>query len=130
MNSVHMMGRLTRDPEMRYTAQQIAVCTFTLAVPRKKQKDREQETDFFPVIVWRARAEFAKKYLRKGQRVAVTGELQTRTYEDKSGNKRSATEIIAENIYFADSKAAESSTDNSNHYDYGEDTSYPSSDLF
>ena len=124
MNHVQLMGRLTADPMLRYTANQIPVASFNLAVPRKKQKDREQETDFFTVIAWRTKAEFADKYLRKGQRVAVTGEVQNRSYTDKGGVKRWVTEVIAENIYFADSKTEK--TNNHNDYNDVPDSPYPS----
>ena len=115
MNQVQLMGRLTEEPELRYTQNtQTAVANIGLAVPRRKQKDREQETDFFTVIAWRQKAEFAHKYLRKGERIVVTGELQNRSYEDKDGNKRTVTEIIATDIYFADTKPA---TNNQSPYD-------------
>ena len=104
MNQVTFMGRLTKEPELRYTTSQVAVANFSLAVPRRKQKDKEQETDFFSVIAWRQKAEFAHKHLRKGQRVVVTGEIQNRSYTDRDGNKRTATEVIASDIHFADSK--------------------------
>ncbi|MDR1328619.1 MAG: single-stranded DNA-binding protein [Oscillospiraceae bacterium] len=107
MNQCQLMGRLTAEPALRYTPQQIAVASFSLAAPCGKQKDKDVVTDFFPIIAWRAKAEFASKYLRKGRSVAVTGEIQTRDYVGKDGVKRRVTEIIAEEIYFADGKADE-----------------------
>jgi single-strand DNA-binding protein len=105
MNQVQLMGRLTAEPVLRYLPNKIAVAQFTLAVNRKT-KDKEEQTDFFPVVAWRAKAEFVGKYLHKGLRIVLTGELRTRNYTDKDGIKRWVTEILAENIYFADGKAA------------------------
>ena len=130
MNQVQLLGRLAADPAIRYTSSQIPVASFNLAVPRRKQKDKEKEVDFIPIVAWRQRAEFAQKYLRKGMRVAVTGEIQVRTYEDKSGNKRWATEIIATDIYFADGKADGTTGANSqyaqNNNTYSDDSYFDS----
>jgi len=95
------MGRLTRDPELRYTQAGVAVCTFTLAVDRRMAKDK---TDFLEIVAWRNTAEFCRKYLTKGSRVVVIGPIQTRTWENDNGQKRKKTEIIAEEVHFADSK--------------------------
>jgi len=95
------MGRLTRDPELRYTQAGVAVCTFTLAVDRRMAKDK---TDFLEIVAWRNTAEFCSKYLTKGSRVVVIGPIQTRTWENDNGQKRKKTEIIAEEVHFADSK--------------------------
>lgn len=100
MNIVVIMGRLTKDPETRVTQNEKQVSTFTLAVNRKYEKDK---ADFFNVIAWNKLSEFAQKYLSKGRQIVVSGRLQTRDYE-KDGHKVYVTEIIAENIYFADSK--------------------------
>ena len=107
MNSVQLLGRLTADPELRYTqsAEPVAIAKFTLAVPRRKVRDKPQETDFFNVIAWRNKAEFAERHLRKGQRIAIRGELQARNYTDKDDVKRWVVEVVAEDIYFADGKA-------------------------
>jgi single-strand DNA-binding protein len=106
MNTVQLMGRLTADPEIRYTqsAEPVAIAKFTLAVPRRKVRDKPQETDFFNVITWRNKAEFAERYLRKGQRIAIVGVLQARSYDDKDKIKRWVVEVVAEDIYFADAK--------------------------
>lgn len=101
MNKVVLLGRLTKDPELRYTKNETAVCGFTLAVDRKFQKD---ETDFIPVVVWQKTAEFCSKYFQKGQKVAVSGRIQTRTWEDENGDKHYVTEIVAEEVDFADGK--------------------------
>ncbi|MDR1688307.1 MAG: single-stranded DNA-binding protein [Clostridiales bacterium] len=103
INSVQLLGRLTAEPTIRYTQQQVPVASFTLAVPRNKQKEQDAVTDFFNIIAWRQKAEFAENYLKKGQRIAVSGELQNRSYE-KDGVRHWITEIIAENIDFADGK--------------------------
>ena len=106
MNRVTIMGRLTRDPELRRTGNGIAVANFRLAVERDhiSKEDGSKEADFLDVTAWRSTAEFAAKYLTKGRMVAVDGRLQSRTYDDKDGNKRNAVEIVADRIYFADAK--------------------------
>lgn len=101
MNKAILMGRLTRDPELRYTQAGVAVCTFTLAVDRRMAKDK---TDFLEIVAWRKTAEFCGQYLTKGSRVVVIGPIQTSTWEDDNGQKRKKTEIIAEEVHFADGK--------------------------
>ena len=103
MNICIFMGRLTAEPELRMTTNGVAVTRFTLAVDRKRTKGNAA-TDFFDIIAWRERAEFAAKYLHKGQRVSVQGEMQTRSYTDRNGVKRKAVELSADQIYFADSR--------------------------
>ena len=107
MNKVILMGRLTREPEVRYSngAEPLAVARYTLAVNRrmKKNGNGEQEADFIPCVAFGKRGEFAEKYFRKGQLVAVTGRLQVRSW-DKDGEKRWTTEVIVEEQYFAESK--------------------------
>ena len=99
------MGRLTRDPELRRTGSGIAVAGFALAVDRdhSSKEDGSKETDFLEVVAWRSTAEFVSKHLTKGRMIAVDGRLQSRSYEDKDGNKRKAVEIVADRVYFADS---------------------------
>ena len=101
MNSVILTGRLTAEPELKYTASGTPVCSFILAVDRNTKKD---EADFPNVVAWRNTAEFASKYLGKGRKIIVEGELRTRTYEDKNGTKHKVTEVFADRIEFADSK--------------------------
>lgn len=106
MNKVILLGRLTKDPELRFTAtNSTAFCNFTLAVNRKfaKQSD-EQQADFIPVVAWGKTAEFCEKYFKKGQQVALTGRIQVRKWVDKEGGNRYSTEVVAEEVYFADSK--------------------------
>ena len=108
LNKIFIMGRLTRDPELRRTQSGTAVTSFSLAVDRDyKSQSGERETDFIDVVAWRSTAEFAAKYLDKGRMAAVTGSLQGRSWEDKDGNKRRSMEVLADSLYFADSKREE-----------------------
>lgn len=111
LNRVSIMGRLTRDPDLRYTMSNVAVASLSVAVDRdhSNKEDGSRETDFLDVIAWRSTAEFAAKHLAKGRMIAVDGRLQARNWEDKNGNKRKSVEIIADRIYFADSKRTEES---------------------
>lgn len=104
MNQIVLMGRLTRDPELRHTQTGTPVASFTLAVDRGFHKEGERETDFIDIVAWRNTAEFVSKYFSKGQMCAVTGRLQIRDWTDKDGNKRRSAEVIADNVYFTDSK--------------------------
>ena len=105
LNHIDIMGRLTRDPELRRTGSGIAVANFTLAVERDfKGQDGAKETDFIDCVAWRNTGEFAAKYFTKGSMAVVSGRLTIRSYTDKDGNKRKAAEIVADNIYFGSSK--------------------------
>ena len=105
LNKVFIMGRLTRDPELRRTQSGTAVTSFSLAVDRDfKSQSGEKETDFIDVVAWRSTAEFVAKYFTKGRMAVVEGRLQIRDWKDKDGNNRRSAEVIAENIYFGDSK--------------------------
>ncbi len=106
LNQITVMGRLTRDPELRRTGTGIAVTSFTLAVDRDfAPKDGgEKETDFIDCVAWRSTGEFVSKYFTKGRMAVVSGRLQIRGWTDKNGNKRRTAEIVAENVYFGDSK--------------------------
>ncbi len=107
MNKVMLIGRLTRDPELRYTGSNLPVATFTLAVNRNfTNQAGEREADFLNVVVWRKQAENIKNYLTQGSQVAVEGRIQTRSYDDQEGKKRYITEIIADNVQFLDTKSA------------------------
>nr|DAJ05104.1 MAG TPA: Single strand binding protein [Caudoviricetes sp.] len=107
MNKVILMGRLTRAPEVRYSdgADPLAVARYTLAVNRRMKKNGEQDADFIPCVAFGKTGEFAEKYFKKGQLVAITGRLQVRSW-DKDGERRWTTEVIVEEQYFAESKAA------------------------
>ncbi len=105
LNRVCLMGRLTRDPELRQTQNGVSVTTFTLAVDRNYQADKSnRQADFINIVAWRHTAEFAEKYFTKGQLVAVEGSIQTRSYQDKDGNSRTAFEVVADQVYFAEKK--------------------------
>lgn len=104
LNRITLMGRLTRDPELRYTQSEIPVARFSLAVERNYANDGKRETDFFDVVAWRGTGEFVSKYFTKGQLVCVEGRLQRRLWKDKDGNNRYAFEVIAESAYFAGAK--------------------------
>ncbi len=109
LNHITIMGRLTRDPELRRTGSGIAVTSFTLAVDRDyKSSNGEKETDFLDCVAWRQTGEFVGKYFTKGRMAVVSGKLQIREWTDKTGNKRRTAEILAENVYFGDSKAESS----------------------
>ena len=105
LNSITIMGRLTRDPELRYTQSQIPVASFTLAVDRDYKSDGgDRETDFIDCVAWRGTGEFVSKWFTKGQMAVVSGRLQIRPWEDRDGNKRRSAEIVANNVYFGESK--------------------------
>lgn len=108
LNKIILIGRLTRDPELRYLpANGTAVATFTLAVNRRKQG----EADFIPIKVWQKQAENCAQYLGKGSLVAAEGRLEVRSFEDKDGNRKTATEVVADSVQFLDSKKKAESTD-------------------
>ena len=108
MNSICIMGRLTKDIELKTTQSGISVATFDVAVPRKRSdKDGNRQTDFLTCVAWRHSAEFLSKYFRKGDMIAVEGEMQTRKYTDQNGNNRTAYEIVVDNAYFCGGKKNE-----------------------
>lgn len=104
LNKALLQGRFTADPELRSTQSGVSVTTFALAVNRSYQKDGKQETDFINCTAWRSTAEFVCKYFQKGMLAVVDGSIQTRSYTDKDENRRTAFEVVVDNIYFADSK--------------------------
>jgi len=106
LNHIVIMGRLTKDPELRRTGSGVACTSFTLAVDRDFGKD-EKETDFIECVAWRQTGEFVSKYFSKGRMAAVSGRLQIRSWTDKDGNKRKTAEVVADNVYFGDSKQSE-----------------------
>ena len=127
MNKVFLIGRLTRDPELRYTGNNTAVATFSIAVNRNfSNQNGEREADFINIVVWRKQAENVKNYLSQGSQVAVEGRLQTRNYEDKDGQKRYVTEVVADNVEFLGSKNSSNNNSNGSHndeptpYDFGD----------
>lgn len=105
LNKVVLMGRITKDPELRRTGSGTAVTSFSLACDRDfKSQSGEKETDFIEVVAWKNTAEFVSKYFSKGRMAVVEGRLQIRDWTDKAGNKRTTAEVVADNVYFADSK--------------------------
>lgn len=106
MNKVILMGRLTRDPEVRYTqTNNTLVASFSLAINRRfVRQGEERQADFINIVAWSKLGEFCSKYFKKGQQVSVVGRLQTRTWDDEQGQKRYITEVVAEEAYFADSR--------------------------
>ena len=106
LNHITIMGRLTRDPELRRTGSGVAVASFSLAVDRDfgKNENGERETDFIDCVAWRQTGEFVSKYFTKGRMAVVSGRLQIRSWTDKDGNKRRTAEVVADNVYFGESK--------------------------
>ena len=106
LNHIVIMGRLVRDPELRRTGSGVAVTSFSLAVDRDfgKNENGEKETDFIDCVAWRQTGEFVSKYFAKGRMAVVSGRLQVRSWTDKEGNKRRTAEVVADNVYFGDSK--------------------------
>lgn len=103
-NHINLIGRLTADPELKTTSSGIECCNFTVAVDRYAKKGEDKQTDFINCTAWRQNAAFLCKYFGKGRKIILDGELQTRSYEDKNGNKRTAYDVQVENITFGDSK--------------------------
>ena len=115
LNRVVIMGRLARDPELRRTQTGVSVTSFRIACDRDfKSQNGEKEADWIDIVAWRNTAEFVSKYFQKGRMAIVEGRLQTRDWTDKDGNRRVAVEVVADNIYFGDSKR---DTNGSNNYD-------------
>ena len=109
LNHITIMGRLTRDPELRRTGSGVAVTSFTVAVDRDMApQGQERETDFIDCVAWRGTGEFVSKYFPKGSMIVVSGRLQIRTWNDKEGNKRRTAEVVADNVYFGSSKKEDS----------------------
>jgi single-strand binding protein len=104
LNRVNLMGRLVADPDLRQTPNGVSVTSFRIAVDRDYSKDGKQQTDFIDIVAWRQTADFVARYFAKGRMIAVDGAIQTRNYKDKQGNKRTAVEVVADSVYFADSK--------------------------
>ncbi|MBP3799945.1 MAG: single-stranded DNA-binding protein [Bacilli bacterium] len=127
MNKVFLIGRLTRDPELRYTGNNTAVASFSIAVNRNfTNQSGEREADFINIVVWRKQAENVKNYLTQGSQVAIDGRIQTRSYDDQDGKKRYVTEVVADNVEFLGSKGSNSQGNNTSSasteptpYDFG-----------
>ena len=114
LNHIDLMGRLVRDPELRRTASGIASCSFTLAVDRDfKDQNGEREADFIDIVAWRGTADFVSKHFSKGRMAVVSGRLQVRKWKNKDGENRYSTEVVADNVYFGDSKNSSAPAENS-----------------
>ena len=109
LNHIVLMGRLTRDPELRYTSSNIPVASFSVAVDRDFNRGDEKQTDFINCVAWRQTGEFVSKYFTKGSMIVVSGRLQIRTYTARDGNTRTAAEVVADNVYFGESKRRDDS---------------------
>ena len=110
MNKVYLIGNLTRDPELASTTSGVSVCRFSIAVQRRfSNAEGEREADFFNIVVWRAQGENCHKYLKKGSKCAICGSLQNRSYDANDGTKRTITEIVADEVEFLTTKAADGS---------------------
>lgn len=103
-NLVVLTGRLTADPELKYTQNNVPVCSFSIAVNRRYKAGEEQEADFINITAWRSTAEFVSKYFSKGSMIGIEGSIQTRRYQDKDGNNRTAFEVVANNVQFVEAK--------------------------
>lgn len=132
LNHIVLMGRLTRDPELRYTQSQTPVASFSLAVDRDFGRGEEKQTDFIDCVAWRQTGEFVSKYFQKGSMAVVSGRLQIRDWTDRDGNKRRSAEVVVDNVYFAESKRREGeSRDNYGPRDsYGSRDNYSSRDSY
>ena len=121
LNHITIMGRLTRDPELRRTGTGVAVASFTVAVDRDfgSREGGERETDFIDCVAWRSTGEFVSKYFTKGSMIVVSGRLQIRGWTDKEGNKRRSAEVVADNVYFGESKRSNDGGSYSNGNSYG-----------
>ena len=130
LNHIVLMGRLTRDPELRRTGSGVAVASFSLAVDRDFQSrdSGERETDFIDIVAWRSTAEFVSKYFTKGKMAVVSGRLQIRSWTDKEGNKRRTAEVVADNVYFGESRRE--SQDGGFRQSYGGGQNYGGSQTF
>ena len=124
LNHIVLMGRLTRDPELRYTGSNVPVASFSIAVDRDfgRGENGEKQTDFINVSAWRQTGEFVSKYFTKGSMIVVSGRLQIRDYTDRDGNRRTAAEVVADNVYFGESKRGNEGASSYNS-SYGNSTS-------
>ena len=132
LNHIVIMGRLTRDPELRRTGSGIAVASFSVAVDRDfgKNENGEKETDFIDCVAWRQTGEFVSKYFTKGRVAVVSGRLQIRSWTDKDGNKRRTAEVVAENVYFGDSRRDEQGGSSYSGNPYGNYGSAPAAPAY
>lgn len=122
LNNTTLMGRITKDIELRRTDSGVAVASFSIACERDfKAQNGEKATDFFDIVAWRNTAEFIHKYFGKGRMIVVQGRLQSRSWKDKDGNNRKTVEVVADNAYFGDSKKAETTQSDGSFFDLEDD---------
>ena len=126
LNHIVIMGRLTRDPELRYTQSQVPVASFTVAVDRDfgGRDGADRQTDFIDCVAWRQTGEFVSKYFTKGRMIVVSGRLQSRKWQDRDGNNRTSWEISADNVYFGDSRRDGDSQSSYGQSNYGSQPGY------
>ena len=135
LNHITIMGRLTRDPELRRTGSGVAVASFSVAVERDfgSRESGERETDFIDCVAWRSTGEFVSKYFTKGSMIVVSGRLQIRSWNDKEGNKRRSAEVVADNVYFGESRRGGSEGNSAyggNGNSYGGNSGYSSANSY
>jgi single-strand DNA-binding protein len=124
MNKVILLGRLTKDVELKHTSNNTAVASFTLAVNRKFKQENQPTADFINIVAWGKTAEFANNYFKKGLQINVVGRIQNRSWDDEKGQKHYATDIVAEEVYFADSKRDSNSNSNLPESSYNSESSF------
>ena len=124
LNKAILMGRLTRDPELRYTQNNTPVATFTLAIDRSYSRGQERQTDFIDIVAWRRTAEFVSQWFTKGMMAVVVGSIQSRRWQDKNGNNRTSIEVVADEIQFGESKRSREANGNAGYQDNGYQGSY------
>ena len=131
MNKIFLIGRLTKDPELRYTSSGAAVCSFTLAVNRRfTNQNGEKEADFINIVVWNKVAESCAKYLSKGRQTAVEGRLQIRSYDDKDGQRRWVTEVVADNVEFlSNGQQGQGKKQEQDSADWGQEVTFSDGDV-
>ena len=110
-NLVILTGRLTADPELKTTPNGVSVCSFSIAVERRHKQGEDRQADFINIVAWRGSAEFVSKYFHKGSMIGIEGAIQTRRYQDKDGNNRTAFEVVANNVHFVEPKRSQDATE-------------------
>ena len=119
LNKAILMGRLTRDPELRYTQNNTPVATFSLAIDRNYSRGQERQTDFIDIVAWRRTAEFVSQWFTKGMMAVVVGSIQSRRWQDKNGNNRTSIEVVADEVQFGESKRSREANGNAGYQDNG-----------
>ena len=119
LNKAILMGRLTRDPKLRYTQNNTPVATFTLAIDRSYSRGQERQTDFIDIVAWRRTAEFVSQWFTKGMMAVVVGSIQSRRWQDKNGNNRTSIEVVADEVQFGESKRSREANGNAGYQDNG-----------